>query len=103
VICAPTPRLYLGQVMHRRVRPTQNRFVYPVFFLSIPLSNVEALANRWVGVNRPGLFSFRFADHGARDGTHPLEWVRGLLAGAVVAVPEAHRVEDVAEDAREGL
>ena len=85
MICAPTPRLYLGQVMHRRVRPTQNRFVYPVFFLSIPLSNVEALANRWVGVNRPGLFSFRFADHGARDGTHPLAWVRGLLAGAGLA------------------
>jgi DUF1365 family protein len=88
VTAARTPRLYLGQVMHRRLRPSQNRFVYPVFFLSIPLSNVAALANRWVGVNRPGLFSFRFADHGARDGTHPLEWVRALLAGAGLSVAD---------------
>jgi hypothetical protein len=66
--------------MHRRLRPTQNRFVYPVFFLAIPLSNVAALANRWMGVNRRGLLSFHFADHGACDGSHPLDWVRGLLA-----------------------
>jgi DUF1365 family protein len=85
VTAPPQPRLYLGRVMHRRLRPTPNRFVYPVFFLAIPLSNVAALSNRWVGVNRPGLFGFRFADHGARDGTHPLDWVRSLLAGAGLA------------------
>ena len=85
---APAPRLYVGQVMHRRLRPAVHRFVVPVFFLSIPLSNVAALANRWVGVNRPGLFSFRFADHGARAGTHPLEWVRGLLARAWLEVAD---------------
>jgi DUF1365 family protein len=77
---AAAPRLFLGQVMHRRLRPTHNAFVYPVFFLSIPLSSVDALANRWMGVNRPGILSFHFADHGARDGSHPLVWVRGLLA-----------------------
>jgi DUF1365 family protein len=88
VTAAPLPRLYLGRVLHRRLRPAQNRFAYPVFFLSIPLSNVAALANRWFGVNRPGLFSFRFADHGARDGSHPLEWVRTMLAGAGLAAAD---------------
>lgn len=76
---APQPRLVLGRVMHRRLRPVAHAFAYRVFFFSIPLSNVAALENRWVGVNRPGLLSFRFADHGARDGSHPLAWIRGLL------------------------
>lgn len=76
----PAPRLFLGQVMHRRLRPRPNAFVYRVFFLSIPLSNVAALANGWMGVNRAGLLSFHFADHGAGDGSHPLHWVRALLA-----------------------
>jgi DUF1365 family protein len=66
--------------MHHRLRPAANRFVYPVFFLSIPLSRVESLANPLFGVNRPNLFGFRFADHGARDGSHPLAWIRALLA-----------------------
>ena len=74
----PQPRLFLGRVMHRRLRPTQHRFQYPVFFLAIPLSNVAGLANRLMGVNRAGLLSFHFADHGACDGSHPLEWVREL-------------------------
>ena len=76
----PQPRLFHGKVMHRRLRPATNHFVYSVFFLSVPLSNVAGLANRWFGVNRRGLFSFHFADHGARDGSNPLDWVRGLLA-----------------------
>jgi len=77
---ATAPQLYLGRVMHRRLRPAANRFVYRVFFLAIPLARVESLDNRWFGVNRPNLFSFRFADYGARDGSHPLDWIRGLLA-----------------------
>jgi uncharacterized protein len=79
-VTPPGPKLYLGRVMHHRLRPAANRFVYPVFFLAIPLGRVETLANRWCSVNRWNLFSFRFADHGARDGSHPLEWIRALLA-----------------------
>ena len=79
------PRLYLGQVMHRRLRPAANRFSYGVFYLGVPLSNVAALENRWCSVNRANLFSFRFADHGAQDGSHPLEWIRALLRDAGIA------------------
>ncbi len=75
----PVPSLVLGRVMHRRLRPAAHAFAYRVFFLSIPLSNVAALDNRWLGVNRPALLGFRFSDHGARDGTHPLDWIRALL------------------------
>jgi hypothetical protein len=76
----PAARLFMGQVMHRRLRPVANRFVYPVCFCLLPLSALEANANRLFSVNRFNLLSFHYADHGARDGSHPLPWIRALLA-----------------------
>ena len=32
------PKIFFGKVMHRRLRPVENRFVYDVFFLRLPLS-----------------------------------------------------------------
>jgi DUF1365 family protein len=84
----PEPKLFLGTVMHRRLRPAANHFMYRVFFLAIPLSNVAALENRWFGVNRWNLLGFDFRDHGARDGSHPLEWIRALLAREGLAVAD---------------
>lgn len=76
----PGARLFLGQVMHRRLRPVANRFVYPVCFCLLPLSGLEGSANRLFSINRFNLLSFHHADHGARDGSHPLPWIRALLA-----------------------
>lgn len=87
----PEPKLYLGAVMHRRLRPAENHFLYRVFFLAIPLSNVGALRNRWFGVNRWNLLGFDFRDHGARDGSHPLAWIRALLAREGLAVADGDR------------
>jgi len=75
----PLPRLYFGKVMHRRLRPAENGFLYPVFFLSVPLTRTESLENRWFSVNRRNVFSFHFADYGARDGSHPLPWIHEVL------------------------
>ena len=63
--------------MHRRLRPVQNHFSYGVFFLRLPLSR---LAEAGIAINRPALCSFHYRDHGARDGSHPLAWIRALLA-----------------------
>jgi DUF1365 family protein len=76
---SPLPRLYFGKVTHRRLRPAENRFAYSVFFLSVPLTRVESLENRWFSVNRRNVFSLRFADYGARDGSHPLPWIHEVL------------------------
>jgi DUF1365 family protein len=84
----PAARLLLGQVMHRRLRPLAHRFVYPVCYCLLPLSALSALehgAGRLFSVNRFNLFSFHHADHGARDGSHPLPWIRTLLQEAGVA------------------
>ena len=69
--------LLTGHVMHRRLRPVAHHFAYRVFFLRLPLTRLE---DAGIAVNRPGLCSFHYRDHGARDGSHPLAWIRQLLA-----------------------
>ena len=76
---AASARLFFGQVMHRRLRPVENRFTYPVVYCLLPLSHIEQTRSALFAVNRWNLFSFHFADHGARDGSHPLAWIRPLL------------------------
>jgi DUF1365 family protein len=69
--------LLTGRVMHRRLRPVRNHFSYRVFFLRLPLSRLEESG---IPLNRAALASLHFRDHGARDGSHPLPWIRQLLA-----------------------
>jgi len=69
-----------GAVVHRRLRPVEHRFAYRVFFLRLRLSALEAATNAFFSLNRFNLASFHYRDHGARDGTHPLIWIRALLA-----------------------
>lgn len=80
-----SPRLYLGQVMHRRLRPAVNAFVYPVYFCRLPLNDLEQAANAVFSINRWNLLAFHFRDHGARDGSHPLPWITAQLQRAGIA------------------
>ena len=74
-----TPELCIGTVMHARHAPVVNRFSYPLFFLRLPLSRVDSLQMKMLGVNRPAPMRIDFADHGARDGSNPIDWARALL------------------------
>ncbi len=63
--------LYVGDVMHARLKPVGHRFNYRVMSLLIDLDRLE-VADRQTplfGVNRPALYSFHEADHGERDGS----------------------------------
>ncbi|MCP3469909.1 DUF1365 domain-containing protein [Bradyrhizobium sp. CCGUVB1N3] len=63
--------LYVGDVMHARLKPVGHRFSYRVMSLLIDLDRL-AEADRQsalFGVNRAGLYSFHEADHGERDGS----------------------------------
>jgi DUF1365 family protein len=51
-----------------------------VFFLRLPLTRLEGCANALFSIEAPNLFSLRYRDYGARDGSHPLAWIRALLA-----------------------
>jgi DUF1365 family protein len=73
------PSLLIGHVMHRRLRPALNAFAYPVFFVRLPLTQLAESGNALFRIDRPGLMSFHQRDHGPRDGSPLLPWIRGLL------------------------
>ena len=74
--------LYTGWVNHERVRPARNVFRYPVYYLGLDLSELDALDDSLgrFSHNRPNLVSFWDADHGARDGSPPRPWIDDLVA-----------------------
>ncbi len=69
--------LYVGKVMHHRLRPVRRRFVYPVFSLLVDLDEVPDLDRRlrWFGHNRFSLLSLHDRDHGPRDGSPLRPWI----------------------------
>ncbi|AOW15288.1 cyclopropane fatty acid synthase [Hydrogenophaga crassostreae] len=73
------PTLQVGHVMHRRLRPTVHAFVYPVFFVRLPLSQLAQSANRLFSVDRFNVLSFHRRDHGPRDGSPLLPWIQRIL------------------------
>ena len=63
--------LFLGDVMHARLKPMGHRFSYRVMSLLIDLDRLNE-ANRQsalFGVNRAAIYSFHEEDHGPRDGS----------------------------------
>jgi DUF1365 family protein len=62
--------LYLGEVMHARLKPVGHRFSYRVMSLLIDLDRLAAADRQspLFGVNRAALYSFHERDHGDRDG-----------------------------------
>ncbi|MGH8483171.1 MAG: DUF1365 domain-containing protein, partial [Pseudomonas sp.] len=72
--------IYTGRVVHQRLRPKRHRLRYRVFSLLLDLDELPSLSLRWLKVNRPGLLSFREADHG--DGGPLRPWVAAQLAEA---------------------
>lgn len=73
------PRLLIGQVMHRRLRPVVSGFTYPVFFIQLPVGDLESARGPLFSVDRNNLLSFHQKDHGPRDGSSLLPWIRSLL------------------------
>jgi hypothetical protein len=86
------PRIAFGQVVHQRLRPVRHRFAYPVFFLRVPLSQLDRMASRWLSVDRWNLFSLMRRDFGPRDGTDLEAWARGLLAAHGLAAADGEIV-----------
>lgn len=74
------PLLGTGDVRHARLRPVANRFVYPTYFLLLPMRSLRARPAPSLARNRFGLLSFHDADHG--DGrADSLAWLDAVLAG----------------------
>ena len=74
--------LYVGEVMHARLKPMSHRFRYRVMSLLIDLDLLDA-ANRQsplFGVNRAALYSFHECDHGLRDGSSLRDYAQRCAA-----------------------
>ena len=76
---AALPKLIIGNVMHRRLRPAKNAFVYPVFYMQLPVNNLAAANCAIFSVDRNNLLSFHQKDHGPKDGSPLLPWIQALL------------------------
>lgn len=76
--------LYLGHVLHRRLRPRVHVLRYRVLHVLIDIDRIEALAQRLrlFAYNRFGLFAFHDRDYGAGDGTPLRAHAEGLLRSA---------------------
>ena len=74
--------LYLGDVMHARLKPIGHRFSYRVMSLLIDLDRLDAADRQspLFGVNRTALYSFNEADHGERDGSRLRIYARRSVA-----------------------
>lgn len=81
---APVPCLYRGRVMHHRLRPFRQRFVYGVWTLFVPLDDLDAIGRRLrlLSVAGRNVITLKAADHGPRDGSDLEPWVRAQLADA---------------------
>jgi uncharacterized protein len=63
--------LYVGDVMHQRMKPVEHRFTYPVFSIAVDLDKLGE-ANRLsplLSINSGNVLSFREKDH--IDGDYP--------------------------------
>ncbi len=80
-----SPAIVHGSVSHLRRRPARNAFIYPAFCLRLPLLCLSELEAGGIAYNRRGLISFHDRDHGPRDGSPLLPWIRRMLAAESLA------------------
>ena len=73
--------LYMGKVMHARLRPFGHRFVYRVFSVLLDLDQLAEAGkiSPLFSIGRFNLLSFREADHGPRDGSSLRMHIDALL------------------------
>jgi uncharacterized protein len=80
--------LYVGSVMHRRVRPQPHRLRYRVFWFLFDLNELDALPGhlRLFGHNRFNALSLHDADHGDGSSTSLREQVDRYLEAAGIDI-----------------
>ncbi|MBD1137753.1 DUF1365 domain-containing protein [Pelagibacterales bacterium SAG-MED43] len=73
--------IYNGTVIHKRFKPKQHFFKYNVFSLLIDLSELNELDKKisFFSLNKFNLISIYEKDHGDRDGSSLIYWVKNNL------------------------
>lgn len=90
----PQSALYVGSVMHRRLRPRQHRLRYGIFYLLIDLDEIDALAARLhlFSHNRFNFFSIHDSDFGDGGAASPRDKIHGYLSDAGIEAGGAIRL-----------
>ena len=76
-----TSSIYNGTIIHKRFKPKIHYFKYKVFSLLLDLSELEYLSKKikFFSHNKFNLISFYEKDHGNRDGSSLVSWVKKNL------------------------
>jgi DUF1365 family protein len=69
-------QILTAKVMHKRLHPKINAFVYRIFYICIPDKGESTLP---IALNKPGIMSFYYKDHGHKDGSNPFDWAKEIL------------------------
>ena len=80
--------IYSGFVTHRRFKPKRHFFTYKTFSLLIDLHEIENLSKKikFFSYNKFNILSFYNIDHGPRDGSSLVNWVKNTLANAKIDI-----------------
>ena len=80
--------IYSGFVTHRRFKPKRHFFTYKTFSLLIDLYEIKNLEKKikFFSYNKFNILSFYDLDHGPRDGTSLINWVKNTLAEAKINI-----------------
>ena len=73
--------IYSGLVTHERFKPKKHFFSYKTFSLLIDLNEIEDLEKKikFFSYNKFNILSFYSIDHGNRDGSSLIKWVKNTL------------------------
>jgi uncharacterized protein len=77
------PGLYIGAIMHQRLRPRRHRFDYSAMWMLLDLDCLEQ--TRLFSVDRFNLFAFHQRDHGDGSASGLREKIAALVADAGLA------------------
>ena len=80
--------IYSGFVTHRRFKPKRHFFSYKIFSLLINLNEIESLEKKikFFSYNRLNILSFYDIDHGPRDGSSLITWVKKTLNNSKIDI-----------------
>jgi len=71
--------LVFAKVMHKRLLPRVNQFVYNVFYICFDISKINNLNKKFFSLNKFNFFSFYEKDYGPKDGSSIENWARNIL------------------------
>ena len=79
--------IYNGKVIHKRFKPKIHFFKYKVFSLYLDLNEINQIVKNifFFSYNKFNLISFYNKDHGPRDGTSLIDWVKLNLKSAGIS------------------